>query len=100
MTSSIPRVTRNPRLRLTWISYEDDVTFKCTVDGKTFDCGTGRDGEFTTDPLPDGKHVFKVDLVDKVGNEGEPIVVRWETGIARIMNFTRKCLCFYPSSSN
>lgn len=66
----------------------EHATFKCTVDEKTVDCGSGTEGEFTTDALPDGRHNFKLDLVDKVGNRGEPVTASWETGIG-IEIFTR-----------
>ena len=80
MTSNIPRTTKNSRVHLTWQASEV-ATFKCTVDATTVDCGSGTRGEFTTDPLPDGKHTFTLDLVDKVGNKGEPVTVSWDTGI-------------------
>ncbi|CAB3983302.1 Hypothetical predicted protein [Paramuricea clavata] len=78
LTSSVPRTTKNSRVHLTWQATEV-ATFKCTVDATTVDCGSGTRGEFTTDPLPDGKHTFTLDLVDKVGNKGEPVTVSWDT---------------------
>ena len=83
LTSSVSQITKSPRVRLTWMSNED-ATFTCTVDGKTVDCGSGTRGEFTTDALPDGRHTFRLDLVDKVGNKGKPVDVSWETGIVAI----------------
>ena len=92
MTSNVPRTTKNPRVRLTW-SANEHATFKCTVDGKTTDCGSGTQGEFTTDPLSDGRHTFSLNLVDKVGNKGEPVTVSWETGTVYILvdNGIEKC---------
>ena len=66
-------------MRLTWLANENSL-FNCTVDDKTVTCGSGTQGEFTTDALPDGQHTFTLDLVDRLGNKGEPVTVSWETG--------------------
>jgi hypothetical protein len=79
-TSSTPRTTKSATVRLTWLASEHSL-FSCTVDGKTASCGSGTEGNFTTDPLSDGRHTFTLNLVDRLGNKGKPVSVSWETGL-------------------
>ena len=78
-TSNTPTQTNNPSQRITWDSSET-ATFKCTLNGRKFNCGRGTDGEYTTPNLPDGNHTFTVIPVDDLRNRGRPQVVTWSTG--------------------
>ncbi|XP_028410633.1 uncharacterized protein LOC114533322 [Dendronephthya gigantea] len=78
ITNQVPRETKNKQTRITW-SADEKGTFKCTLDDVEVPCGDGTEGDYTTPDLNDGEHTFTVESVDKVGNKGDPVSVRWNT---------------------
>ena len=83
MTSAPPKRTSNPRATFRWRTSED-AKYKCYLNNEIspIDCGRGRNGEFTTDSLPDKKHEFSVVATDELGNSAPVVNATWTVGRA------------------
>ena len=73
--------TSDPTYQIDWDTNEP-ADFECKLNGRVVECGEGTDGDYTTPDLPDGRHTFELNAVDKVGNRGSPQFLRWTKGMS------------------
>ena len=98
ITFNNPSTTTGRSPEFTWRSSERAV-FECSFDGGRFEsCGSGMNGRWRQNNVPDGSHVFSVRGTDDVANVGEPTVHTWIIGKIFFKDFfltSKRCTSLY-----
>ena len=77
---NLPDRTNSKNQRFNWVSSES-ATFKCSIDSPDFTpCGSGSRGSKRLSNLDDGSHTFRVQAMDKHGNQGPVAQRTWKIG--------------------